>query len=202
MERAIDAYLVERFGARFVAPMRFQGAAGVERRALPREEDFPDEAAYSAADAAYWEAFGPPDPWTEVTFPGQVLRPCGHDREPFAVETPRQLLGEVLSWSINDKRYPIQRADGSRAEVAYSFEPAEAAQIAHLEDEHRRARSALIDLFLSGLGPTTRFFYTVHALAPESSEARLWELFLDEVVVAVDEEHLRVAWAGHDRYYG
>jgi len=207
----LDRVVVERLPDWFEGPavLAAPGAPGVGWTPTPEPEEDEDPDAFEAWSQEQDAHLGEPTAWEEHVLPLREERqPPERDatppwmREPTAPSSVHDLLGHALEWSINDKSYRVQRADGTTREVAFSHQPDEARQIERQEAELRASVRRLVTLLLDGLGPTTRAFTSAHVLSMASGNARGWELQRDRIVVLLDEEHVRFAWGMNDRYYG
>jgi hypothetical protein len=183
----LDRFITEHLPRAFDVPVRFQWAgapgAGRRMRVEPPEED-------EAATDEYWERFSEPEPWQEHT-----------DRS--AGASVRDRLLKAVQWTINDKVFTIRRASGKERQVAFSFDPVEAAAIGRLEAEHEAERLAFLDRFLDGVTERARFFHTNHILEEELVEPiGLTGLHRDEIYVLLDVDHVRALWISFDRFYG
>lgn len=186
--RILDYLVTELFPARFDPPLTFQWAGGPadgrKVRVEPDEEDFESEDEFDDASQEYWEHFGEPAPWQELAHP------------------VRALLLENVRWTINNKRYRVQRPFGRALYVPYSMAPNDQEAIKTQEAEHQRQREKLVDLFLTGIAAPFRCFHTNHVLEPQSAEKRGWELHRDEAFAILDPVHVRMLWTLRDREYG
>ena len=184
----LDAFVTILFPARFDPPAVFQWAGGPgegrEIREFPDEDDFDTAEAFEEAADEYWEHFGKPEPWQEITDP------------------IRDWLLETVQWSINNKLYRIQRAFEREDRIHYATDPKDQPAIDEQEAEHQRQRRRLIDLFCSAIGESARFFRTCHVMDEQSAEDRRWELHRDKIYAVIDDRHVRVLWVLHDRLYG
>lgn len=207
----LDRVVVERLPdwfegeATLVAPR----APGVGWTPTPRPDEDEDPDALAAWSEAQDAHHGQPTAWAEHTVPVRDEEPPPAEdstppwmREPTAPTSVRDLIEQTLQWSINDKSYRVQRADGTTREVAFSHQPDEERQIERQEAELRVSLRRLVNLLLDGLSPATRAYTSAHVLSEASANARGWELQRDRIVLLLDEEHLRFAWAVNDRYYG
>lgn len=216
----LDRVVVERLPDWFEGPVALLAprAPGVGWTPAPPPDGDEDPEALEAWHEAQDAHHGQPTAWAEHTLPVRD-EPSAHVasgdrspeaedstppwmREPTAPTSVRDLVEQTLRWSINDKEYRVQRADGTTRLVAFSHAPGEAGQIERQEAELRVSLRRLVTLLLDGLGPTTRAFTSAHVLSRDSAAARGWELQRDRIVMLLDEEHVRFAWAVNDRYYG
>ncbi len=207
----LDRVVVERLPDWFEGEAELQAprAPGVGWTPTPPPDDAEDPDALRAWREEQDAHHGQPTAWAEHTVPVEDERPRPAEdstppwmREPTAPASVRDLIEHTLRWSINDKGYRVRRADGTTHEVAFSHRPDEARQIERQEAELRASLRRLVALLLDGLGPTTRAFTSAHVLTEPSASARGWELQRDRILVLLDEEHVRFAWAVNDRYYG
>lgn len=207
----LDRVVVERLPDWFEGPVELVAprAPGVGWTPTPPPDGDEDPDALDAWHEAQDAHHGQPTAWAEHRVPVHTEQPPPVEdstppwmREVTAPTSVRDVIEQTLQWSVNDKGYRVQRADGTTHEVDFSYRPDEARQIERLEAELRVSRRRLLALLLDGLGPTTRSFTSAHVMTEASANARGWELQRDRLVLLLDEEHVRFAWAMNDRYYG